>query len=107
MEVPRLGVELELQLLAYTTATVTATGVGAVSATYTTAHGNSRSLTHGTRPGIEPETSWILVRIVSAEPPQELQDGHFQALTINGLAKRSNSRAEHSRWVRLYYFLAR
>ena len=37
MEVPRLGVESELQLPAYTTAT---------SATYTTAHGNTGSLTH-------------------------------------------------------------
>ena len=37
MEAPRLGVELELQLPAYDTA---------VSATYTEAHSNARSLTH-------------------------------------------------------------
>ena len=44
MEVPRLRVELELQLPTYTTATEL--GIQASSATYTTAHGNTRSLTH-------------------------------------------------------------
>ena len=33
--------------------------------TYTTAHGNTRSLTHWARPGIEPATSWFLVRFVN------------------------------------------
>ena len=42
MEVPRLGVKMELYLLAYTTAT----GTGIPSATHTTAHSNARSLTH-------------------------------------------------------------
>ena len=40
-------------------------GIQATSATYTTAHGNARSLTHWARPGIEPTTSWFLVRFVS------------------------------------------
>ena len=44
IEVPKLGVELELQLLAYTTAT--AMPDLSLSATYTTAHGNARSLTY-------------------------------------------------------------
>ena len=44
MGVPRRGVKSELQLLAY--ATATATGIRAAPATYTTAHGNARSLTH-------------------------------------------------------------
>ena len=35
--------------------------IQALSATYTSAHGNSRSLTHWARPGIEPTSSWILV----------------------------------------------
>ena len=39
------------------------------SVTYTRAHGSTRSLTHWARPGIEPESSWILVRFVSTEPP--------------------------------------
>jgi len=33
--------------------------------TCTTAHSNARSLTHWARPGIEPESSWILVRSVN------------------------------------------
>ena len=44
MEVPRLGVKLEPQLLAY--ATAVATPDLRTSATYTTAHGNTRSLNH-------------------------------------------------------------
>ena len=56
LEVPRLGVEPELQLPAYTTAT--AMRIRATSATYTTAHGNTRSPTYYcTRPGIEPLSS--------------------------------------------------
>ena len=51
MEVPRLGVKLELQLLIYTTA-----------------HSNARSLTHWVRPGIEPTSSWTLVGFIAAEP---------------------------------------
>uniref|UniRef100_A0A8D1LLG9 von Willebrand factor A domain-containing protein 8 n=1 Tax=Sus scrofa TaxID=9823 RepID=A0A8D1LLG9_PIG len=55
MEVPRLGVELDLQLPACTTA-----------------HSNAGSLTHWVRPGMEAVSSWMLVRFVSAEPQQEL-----------------------------------
>ena len=40
-------------------------GIRATSVTYTTAHGNARSLTHWARPWIEPATSWFLVRFVS------------------------------------------
>ena len=46
LEVPRLGVESELQLPAYTTDTAKRGGIRAVSVTYITAHGNARSLTH-------------------------------------------------------------
>ena len=55
MEFPRLWVELELQLLAYTTA-----------------HSNVGSSTYSARSGIEPETSWFLVGFVSAVPQWEL-----------------------------------
>ena len=73
MEIPRLGVQLELQLPAYTTA-IEQCQIQATSATYTTAHGNTGSfLTHRVRPGIEPEFSWILVSFITAAPPQELQ----------------------------------
>ena len=43
MEVPRLGVESELQLPTYTAATVM---LDPLSETYTTAHANAGSLTH-------------------------------------------------------------
>ena len=56
MEVPRLGVESELQL----PATATARNLAA-SANYTTVHGNTRSLAHWARPGIKSESLWILV----------------------------------------------
>ena len=59
MEVPRLGVESELQLPVYTTAT--ATPDPTISATYITAHGNAGSFIHGARSGIEPASSWMLV----------------------------------------------
>ena len=55
MEVPKLGV------LAYTEPQQCR--IQAVSATYTTAHGNTRSLAHWVRPGIEPASSGILGRI--------------------------------------------
>ena len=48
MEVPRLGVKSGLQLLACTTA-----------------HGNTTSLTHRARPGIEPATSCFLVGFIT------------------------------------------
>jgi len=71
MEVPRLGVESELQLPAYTTATAMR-GIQAASATYTAAHGNSGSPMHLAGLGIEPATSWILVGFVSTAPQREL-----------------------------------
>ena len=43
--------------------------IRAMSVTYTTAHGNARSLTHWVRPGIQPASSWILV---TREPQREL-----------------------------------
>jgi len=43
-----------------------------VSATYTTAHSNTGSFTHWARPGMEPATSWFLVRFVSTVAQQEL-----------------------------------
>ena len=57
-EVPGLGVESELQLLAY------ATGIRTMSLTYTS-HGNAWSLAHWAGPGIKPASSWILVRFHS------------------------------------------
>ena len=51
--------------------------IWAMSATHTTVHSNARSLTHWSRPGIKPETSWCLVRFVSDVPQQELLEIYF------------------------------
>ena len=66
--VPRLGVNFELQLPAYT---ATAIPDPSHISTYTIAHSNTGSLTHWGRPGIEPVSSWILVGFITIEPQQE------------------------------------
>ena len=70
MEVQRLGVKSELQLLDCTTATATQD----LRHTCDLPHscGYPRSLTPRVRPGMEPTSSWILVGFVSTEPQQEL-----------------------------------
>ena len=69
MEAPKLGVELEL------CASLGHSHSNARS--YTTAHDNTRSLTHWWRPGIEPTSSWILVGFVTTEPWQEILRASF------------------------------
>ena len=51
--------------------------IRAASANYTTAHGNTGSLTHWLRPGIESASSCILFGFVTAEPRQELPYANF------------------------------
>ena len=46
--------------------------IQAASVTYTTAPGNTKSLTHWVRPGIEPMSLWILVRFITTGPQWEL-----------------------------------
>ena len=48
----------------------------------TTFHSKAGSLTHGARPGIEPTTSWFLVRYVCAAPPRELLYNDFKFLLL-------------------------
>ena len=72
MEVPRLGVELELQPPAYTTATATQDPSHAWDQHHSS--GNDGSSTHWVKPGIEPASLRMLVRFVSAEPRRELQN---------------------------------
>ena len=70
VEVPRLWVKLELQLLVYTTAKATQ-DLRCICAL----HHNSQQCqipTHWVRPGIKPTFSWILVRLISNEPQWEL-----------------------------------
>ena len=43
-------------------------GIQAASVTCIIAHGNVRSLTHWARPGVEPMSSWILIKFVTPEP---------------------------------------
>ena len=69
MEVPRLGVKLELQLTAHTTVTAIRNLSHVCDLHHSSS--NTRSLTHGARQGIEPATSWILVRLISTEPRRE------------------------------------
>ena len=40
-------------------------GIQAASATYTTAHGNARSLVRWAKPAIEPASSWMLVGFIT------------------------------------------
>ena len=53
--------------------TATAMNDLSVSVTYTTAHSSTRFPIHLARPGIEPASSWMLVRFVFSGPPWELQ----------------------------------
>ena len=62
-----------------------------MSATYTTAHSNAGSLTHSVRPEIEPVTSWMLVRFISAELQWELLLLSLIYLRIVGIQSRSVS----------------
>ena len=52
------------------------------SSTYTTAHNNIGSLTHWTRPRIQPASSWILVRFIAAEPQREFLGLRFSIPSI-------------------------
>ena len=71
MEVPRLEVEFKLQMLACATATARPDLSHICDLHHISQH--PRFLTHGARLGIEPETSWFLIRFVSTAPRQELQ----------------------------------
>ena len=53
------------------------------TSTYTTAHSSAGSLTHWARPGIEPTTSWFLVRFVSAAPRQELLNHYLCRTSVD------------------------
>ena len=63
MEVPRLGVESELQPPAY--ATRQHGGIGVTSTTYAAACGNTGYLTHQEGPGVEPASSRRLLRVLN------------------------------------------
>ena len=81
MEVPRLG-GLNQSYSCWPTQQPEQHQIWAVFATYTTAQGNTRSLTCWVRPGIEPASSWMLVRFVSTEPRWELHDFFMYIWTL-------------------------
>ena len=72
MEVPRLGVQSELQLPVYATATATLWDLSCICDLYHSSRGNVRSLTQWARPGTEPVFSWILVGFITTKPWWEL-----------------------------------
>ena len=76
MEVPWLGVSLELQLPCYIPQPQQCR-IQATSSTYTSAHSNTRFLTYWAEPGIEPASSWILVGFITTEPQWEFLQVHF------------------------------
>ena len=80
MEVPRLGVESELQLRPLSQPQQCQ--IQATSSTYTMAHENTGSLTHWVRPGIKPVSSRVLVRFITTEPQQELFISHYLRLLL-------------------------
>ena len=67
MEVPRLGVDQS-----YSCQPTPEPQQRRIQAQGATAHGNAGSLTQGARPGIEPESLWMLVGFASTEPRWEL-----------------------------------
>ena len=70
MEVPRLGSNRSCS--SRPTSRPQQCQIRAVSSTYTTAHGNGRSLTHWARPGIKPTISWLQVGFISTTQWQKL-----------------------------------
>ena len=73
MEVPRLGVQSNWSCNCWPTPQPQQHSIWAVSANYTTAHSNTGFWTHRARPGTEPGSSWMLVRVVFTEPQWKLQ----------------------------------
>ena len=63
IEVPRLGSTRSYSC--WLTPQLQQLEIQAMSVTYTTAHGNARSLTHWVRAGIKPASSWMLVEFVN------------------------------------------
>ena len=83
MEVPRPGVELELQLRP--TPQPWKHQIGATFTTYTTTHGNTRSLTHWARPGIKLASSWGQCQVFNPLSHKGNFRNAFFLLNNNGL----------------------
>ena len=70
IEVPRLGVKLEQQLMAYTPATAMQDPSHICNSLHSSRQRHSS--THWGGPGIEPSSSWILLRFITTKPQWEL-----------------------------------
>ena len=79
MEVSRLGVELELQMPAYTAATATAIATQDPSHVCDLHHSSQLWILNPLRPGIEPASSWMLVGLISTVPQWELQNTYQES----------------------------
>ena len=77
MEVPRLGVQWELLLPAYITATATAMPDPSCVCTLHHSSRQRRILNPMSKAGVEPAVSWFLVGFISAAPRRELLFSFF------------------------------
>ena len=89
MDVPRLGIELELQLPAYTTDT--AMQDSRCLCALTTALSSTISLTHWAMPS----SSWNLIRFISAVPQWELHKPFKEVLFGSSLV---------AQWLRIWHY---
>ena len=80
MEVPRLGSNQSCSCRP--TPQPQPCRIRASSATHTTVHSNTGSLSHGVRPGLEPTSSWILATFAAAAPLRERRIPHFGNLHL-------------------------
>jgi len=92
MEVPRLGVYWSWSY--WPMPEPQQRRIWAVSATYTTTHSNTGSLTHWARPGIEPATSWFLMGFVNhwatmGTPMPPVSSSPLDSLSLNIILSQS------------------
>ena len=102
MEVPRLGVYWSCSR--QPAPEPQQCRIWATSATYTTAHGNTRSITHWARPGMEPVSSWILVGFVNhwatTGTPKLKFWAEIRSLTFFMTASMAHESSQAKGWIR-------
>ena len=87
MEVPKLGIKSNWSYSCQLTPQLQPRRIWAISVTHTTAHGNTGSLTHWMRPGIEPAPGSL-----TTEPWWELpQEAYYSLLPLPLITNKQNS----------------